>query len=304
MQKACRMVEKVAPTKASVLVLGESGTGKELIARAIHNSSDRRTRRFVAINCAAIPEQLLESELFGHEKGAFTGAVKQTLGKIEMAEGGTLFLDEIGDMPPALQAKLLRFLQDRVIERVGGRQEIAVDVRVVCATNRDLQALISAQQFRQDLFYRIAEVTIQLPPLRQRPGDAAVLAKVFLKRAADDNPRAPRGFTQEALVAIQRHDWPGNVRELENKVRSAAIMASGPQITADDLGFGENTGRFTLLNLKAVRTAAEKQAVQQALAVVDGNVSAAAELLGITRPTLYDLMQKFELREATDKSGT
>ena len=304
MQKVCRMAEKVAPTNASVLVLGESGTGKELIARAIHNLSDRRSRRFVAINCAAIPEQLLESELFGHEKGAFTGAVKQILGKVEMAEGGTLFLDEIGDMPLLLQAKLLRFLQDRVIERVGGRQEIPVDVRVVCATNQDLQAMIAAQRFRQDLFFRISEVTIKLPPLRERPGDAVVLANAFLKRAGADNPRAPRGFTQEALVAIQRHDWPGNVRELENKIRSAAIMASGTQINADDLGFGENTGRFTLLNLKAVRTAAEKQAVQQALAVVEGNISAAAELLGITRPTLYDLMQKFELREATDKPET
>jgi two-component system NtrC family response regulator len=297
MQKACRMVEKVAPTNASVLVLGESGTGKELIARAIHSRSERRSRRFVAINCAAIPEQLLESELFGYEKGAFTGAVKQTIGKVETAEGGTLFLDEIGDMPPALQAKLLRFLQDRVIERVGGRQEIPVDVRVVCATHQDLQAMIAAQRFRQDLFFRISEVTIRLPSLRERPGDAVVLAQTFLQRAAASQPRAPKSFSQDALVAIQRHDWPGNVRELENKVRSAVIMASGPQITAEDLGLSENTGRFMLLNLKAVRSSAEKQAVQQALAVVDGNVSAAAELLGITRPTLYDLMQKFELRE-------
>jgi two-component system NtrC family response regulator len=297
MQKACRMVEKVAPTNASVLVLGESGTGKELIARAIHSRSERRSRRFVAINCAAIPEQLLESELFGYEKGAFTGAVKQTIGKVETAEGGTLFLDEIGDMPVALQAKLLRFLQDRVIERVGGRQEIAVDVRVVCATNQDLQALIATQRFRQDLFFRISEVTIRLPALRERPGDAVVLAQTFLQRAAAGQPRAPKAFSSDALVAIQRHDWPGNVRELENKVRSAVIMASGPQITAEDLGLSENTGRFMLLNLKAVRSAAEKQAVQQALAVMDGNVSAAAELLGITRPTLYDLMQKFELRE-------
>ena len=304
MQKVCRMVEKVAPTTASVLVLGESGTGKELIARAIHDRSERRARRFVAINCAAIPEQLLESELFGYEKGAFTGAARQTLGKVETAEGGTLFLDEIGDMPLALQAKLLRFLQNRVIERVGGRQEIPVDVRVVCATHQDLQAMIGAQRFRQDLFFRISEVTIALPPLRERPGDAVVLANAFLKRAQPGNPRAPRSFTDEALVAIQRHDWPGNVRELENKVRSATIMASGAQITAEDLGFGENTGRFTLLNLKAVRTAAERQAVQQALAAVEGNVSAAAELLGITRPTLYDLMQKLELRDTSVQPGT
>jgi two-component system NtrC family response regulator len=300
MEKVCRMVEKVAPTTASVLVLGESGTGKELIARAIHNRSERRARRFVAINCAAIPEQLLESELFGYEKGAFTGAAKQTLGKIETAEGGTLFLDEIGDMPPSLQAKLLRFLQDRVVERVGGRQEIPVDVRVVCATNQDLQTMIAAQRFRQDLYFRISEVTIRLPPLRERTGDAVVLSQMILQRVSAGHPHAPRGFSPDALVAIQRHDWPGNVRELENKVRSAVIMASGPQITAEDLGLVENTGRFTMLNLKAVRAAAERQAVQQALAVVDGNVSAAAELLGIARPTLYDLMEKFQLRGAPE----
>jgi len=301
MQRVCRMVEKVAPTSVSVLILGESGTGKELIARAIHSRSDRKARRFVAINCAAIPEQLLESELFGYEKGAFTGAVKQTLGKVETAEGGTLFLDEIGDMPLALQAKLLRFLQDRTIERVGGRQEIPVDVRIVCATNQDLQSQIAAQKFRQDLFYRISEVTIQLPPLRDRPGDAVVLAQRFLQREVDARSRGARGFTDEALVAIQRHEWPGNVRELENKVRSAAIMASGPQITADDLGFGGNTGRFVMLNLKAIRSAAEKQAVQQALALTGGNISAAAELLGITRPTLYDLMEKCGIAAAASE---
>jgi two-component system NtrC family response regulator len=300
MQKVIRMIEKVAPTNASVLVLGESGTGKELVARAIHTRSDRRDRRFVAINCAAIPEQLLESELFGYEKGAFTGAVKQTLGKIEMAEGGTLFLDEIGDMPPALQAKLLRFLQDRVIERVGGRHEIQVDVRVVCATHQDLPALIATQRFRQDLFYRISEVTLMLPPLRARGGDSVVLANALLKRAAAQSPRVPRSFTDEALVAIQRHDWPGNVRELENKVRAAAIMASGPQITADDLGLSDNTGRFQMLNLKAVRNAAERQAVQQALAMTSGNLSASAELLGVTRPTLYDLLEKLGLKSARD----
>lgn len=300
MQKVIRMIEKVAPTNASVLILGESGTGKELVARAIHARSDRRNRRFVAINCAAIPEQLLESELFGYEKGAFTGAVKQTLGKVETAEGGTLFLDEIGDMPLSLQAKLLRFLQDRVIERLGGRDPIAVDVRVVCATNQDLGALIAAQKFRQDLFYRISEVTIPLPPLRRRAGDAVVLANAFLKRAAAENPKAPRSFTEEALVAIQRHDWPGNVRELENKVRAATIMAAGPQITADDLGLGAATGRFQMLNLKGVRTAAERQAVQQALSLTSGNLSAAAELLGVTRPTLYDLLEKLSLKPAED----
>lgn len=303
MQKVIRMIEKVAPTNASVLILGESGTGKELVARAIHARSDRCNRRFVAINCAAIPEQLLESELFGYEKGAFTGAVKQTLGKVETAEGGTLFLDEIGDMPLSLQAKLLRFLQDRVIERLGGRDPIAVDVRVVCATNQDLGALIAAQKFRQDLFYRISEVTIPLPPLRRRAGDAVVLANAFLKRAAAENPKAPRSFTEEALVAIQRHDWPGNVRELENKVRAATIMAAGPQITADDLGLGAATGRFQMLNLKGVRTAAERQAVQQALSLTSGNLSAAAELLGVTRPTLYDLLEKLSLKPAEDRQS-
>jgi two-component system NtrC family response regulator len=296
MQKVIRMVEKVAPTNASVLVLGESGTGKELVARAIHSRSDRRNRRFVAINCAAIPEQLLESELFGYEKGSFTGAVKQTLGKIETAEGGTLFLDEIGDMPLQLQAKLLRFLQDRIIERIGGRQPIAVDVRVVCATNQDLQSLISTQRFRQDLYYRISEITILLPPLRARSGDVVVLANAFLKRAAAENPRAPRSFTDEALVALGRHDWPGNVRELENKVRSATIMASGPQISAEDLGLGTNTGNFQMLNLKAVRVSAERQAVQQAISLTAGNLSAAAALLGVTRPTLYDLLDKLGLK--------
>jgi two-component system, NtrC family, response regulator len=294
MLKVIRMIEKVAPTSARVLILGESGTGKELVARSIHARSDRSAARFVAINCAAIPEQLLESELFGHEKGAFTGAVKQTLGKIETAQGGTLFLDEIGDMPLLLQAKLLRFLQDRVIERVGGRQEVPVDVRVLCATNQDLQELIATQRFRQDLYFRISEVTLTLPPLRARPG---VLAQSLLQAAVLDNPRAPRSFSEDALAAIQRHDWPGNVRELENKVRSAVIMASGPQICADDLDLGAGTGRFSLLNLKAVRSAAERQAVQQALAVASGNISTAAEMLGITRPTLYDLIGKFGLQE-------
>jgi two-component system, NtrC family, response regulator len=298
MQKVCRIVEKVAPSNVSVLLLGESGTGKELVARAIHARSDRNAKRFVAINCAAIPEQLLESELFGFEKGAFTGAVRQTAGKVEGAEGGTLFLDEIGDMPLSLQAKLLRFLQGRVIERVGGRQEIPVDVRVVCATNQDLATLITQQKFRQDLYYRISEVSLQLPPLRQRSGDAVVLAQAILRRLATQQPKAPRGFTEQALVAIRRHDWPGNVRELENKVKAASIMASGPLIDAEDLGLGDNTGQFAFLNLKAVRTQAERQAVLQALSQVSGNVSQAAELLGITRPTLYDLMEKYGCRDS------
>jgi two-component system, NtrC family, response regulator len=298
MQKVCRIIEKVAPSDVSVLLLGESGTGKELVARALHARSDRKARRFVAINCAAIPEQLLESELFGFEKGAFTGAARQTIGKVEGAEGGTLFLDEIGDMPLALQAKLLRFLQNRVIERLGGRQEIPVDVRVVCATNQDLTALIGSQRFRQDLYYRISEVTLPLPPLRQRPGDAVVLAQAFLRRLAAHHPKTPRGFTEEALVAIRRHEWPGNVRELENKVKAASVMSNGPLIGAEDLGLGDNTGRFAFLNLKAVRTQAERQAVLQALSQVSGNVSHAAELLGVTRPTLYDLMEKYGCRDS------
>jgi len=296
MLKVCRMVEKVATTSASVLVLGESGTGKELIARALHTHSDRAANRFVAINCAAIPEQLLESELFGYEKGAFTGAAKTTPGKIEMAEGGTLFLDEIGDMPLALQSKLLRFLQARVIERVGGRHEIPVDVRVVCATHQNLTALIDAKQFRQDLYYRISEVSLTLPPLRSRPSDAVVLARAILHRAAQELPRAPKSFTEDALKAIQSHAWPGNVRELENKVRSAAIMASGAQLTADDLGLASGAESVAVLNLKTVRTRAERQAVEQALAMTGGNVSHSAELLGVTRPTLYDLLDKLQIR--------
>jgi len=224
--------------------------------------------------------------------------VRQTAGKVEGAEGGTLFLDEIGDMPLSLQAKLLRFLQGRVIERVGGRQEIPVDVRVVCATNQDLASLITQQKFRQDLYYRISEVSLQLPPLRQRSGDAVVLAQAILRRLASQQPKAPRGFTEQALVAIRRHDWPGNVRELENKVKAASIMASGPLIDAEDLGLGDNTGQFAFLNLKAVRTQAERQAVLQALSQVSGNVSQAAELLGVTRPTLYDLMDKYGCRDS------
>ena len=293
MVRVCRMIEKVAPADVSVLILGESGTGKELIARAVHSQSGRKDSRFVAINCAAIPEALLESELFGHEKGAFTGAVKQTPGKIEVASGGTLFLDEIGDMPLQLQAKLLRFLQDRVIERVGGRQEIAVNVRVVCATNKDLQQLIAEQKFREDLFFRISEVTINVPPLRERRGGPTVLAHAMLRKHNGAQGRPKRGFTDDAIAALEAYRWPGNVRELENKVKSAVIMADGAMLTAEDLGL-KNAGEGTLLfNLKEVRTRAERQAVQQALTICDNNVSHAAELLGVSRPTLYDLMAKY-----------
>lgn len=294
----CRRVEKVAPAGVSVLVLGESGTGKELVARAVHSLSPRNKGKFIAINCAAIPEQLLESELFGYEKGAFTGAVKQTLGKVELADGGTLFLDEIGDMPLALQAKLLRFLQGRVIERIGGRQEIPVNVRVVCATNRDLSALIAAQQFRQDLFYRIAEVTVAIPPLRERAGSATVLAHSLLRKHAEAQNKARMSFSQDALAALEAYSWPGNVRELENKVKTALIMSEGPVITATDLGLSEAGAGKLMFNLREVRARAERQAITSALVLSDGNLSLAAELLGITRPTLYDLMSKLSIKVA------
>jgi two-component system, NtrC family, response regulator len=297
MYKVCRMIERVAPADVSVLILGESGTGKELIARAVHSQSGRKDSRFVAINCAAIPETLLESELFGHEKGAFTGAAKQTLGKIEVASGGTLFLDEIGDMPLQLQAKLLRFLQDRVIERVGGRQEIAVNVRVVCATNKDLQQLIREQKFREDLFFRISEVTIDVPPLRERHGGPTVLAHAMLRKFNGMQGRPKRGFTEEALAALEAHPWPGNVRELENKVKSAVIMSDGALLTAADLNLKPSLTGLPLLNLKEVRTRAERQAIQQALSISDNNVSRAAELLGVSRPTLYDLMSKYGITD-------
>ena len=299
MFKVCRMIEKVAPTDASVLILGESGTGKELVARALHSQSGRKGARFVAINCAAIPEQLLESELFGYEKGAFTGAAKTTLGKIETASGGTLFLDEIGDMPLALQAKLLRFLQDRVIERVGGRQEIPVDVRIVCATNRDLQQFIIEQKFRQDLYFRIGEVTINVPPLRDRVGGATVLAHAMLRKFSNVGGRPKRGFTEEATAALEAYAWPGNVRELENRVKTAMIMAETPMLTAEDLGLKESTDSALLFNLKEVRTRAERQAIRQAMSITEGNVSKSAELLGVSRPTLYDLMEKYGIRAPT-----
>jgi two-component system NtrC family response regulator len=300
MLKVCRMVEKVAPTDVSVLILGESGTGKELLAHAIHDLSLRKAGRFVAINCAAIPEHLLESELFGHEKGAFTGAIKQTLGKVEMAEGGTLFLDEIGDMPAPLQAKLLRFLQDRVIERLGGRQPIPVNVRVVCATNQDLQALIAEQRFRQDLYYRISAVTINVPPLRQRGSGVIVLAQAILQRVAAESATKLRGLNDDALAALQAYAWPGNVRELENKLRAAVIMAEGQLINAGDLGIAVNVTTPAHLNLAEVRLHAERQALIQALALAQNNVSRAAELLGVSRPTLYDLLERCEVRVNND----
>jgi len=291
MMKICRTIEKVAPADVSVLLTGESGTGKEVLARALHDLSGRRDAAFVAINCAAIPENLLESELFGHEKGAFTGAVKQTQGKIEIADGGTLFLDEIGDLPLPLQVKLLRFLQERVIERIGGRKSIAVDVRVVSATHQDLADMIGTGAFREDLFYRISELVIRIPPLRERANDPIVLARNFLNRLNKELGHSVRGFTDEALAALAAHAWPGNVRELENRLKRAIIMAEGKRITAADLELEGASDEAPDLNLKEVRERAEREALTRALAQVDGNVSQAAKLLGVSRPTLYDLMR-------------
>jgi two-component system NtrC family response regulator len=297
MLQACRTVEKVAPTDTTVLVLGESGTGKELLARSLHELSSRNEHRFMAINCAAIPENLLESELFGYEKGAFTGAAKQTPGKIETASGGTLFLDEIGDMPPSLQAKLLRFLQERVIERVGGRKEIPVDVRVLCATHKDLHELIRNNQFREDLYYRISEVTISIPSLREREGDALLLARVFLERISKQQGKKGCRFSQDAMAAIESYAWPGNVRELENRVKRAVIMAEHNQITARDLELGGNSpDELATFNLREIRDRCDRQAVARALNHVGGKVSQAADLLGISRPTMYDLLRKFNLK--------
>jgi len=296
MLRICRTIEKLAPTSATVLILGESGTGKELLARALHDLSPRRTERFVAINCAAIPETLLESELFGYEKGAFTGAAKQTLGKIETANGGSLFLDEIGDLPTALQAKLLRFLQERVIERIGGRQEIPVDVRIICATHQSLKTQIEQGKFREDLYYRLAEIVVEIPPLRARHGDAALLAHGFVRKFALEQRRGTMSLLPDAVEAIDAYPWPGNVRELENVVKRAVIMADTDSITAADIGIGPSNGDGSALNLRQVREQAEKNAVLRVLGRVNGNLSKAAELLGVSRPTLYDLMHRFGLK--------
>ncbi len=294
MLKVCRTVEKLAPADVSTLILGESGTGKEVLVKALHSLSNRSNNRLVAINCAAIPDTLLESELFGYEKGAFTGASKQTPGKIEAADKGILFLDEIGDLPLALQAKLLRFLQERVFERVGGRKEIPVDVRVVCATHMDLPALIKEGAFREDLYYRINETTIVVPPLREREGDAVVLARAFLEAFALEHKRPIKGFTQRALEMIDQYEWPGNVRELENRVKRAVIMADNAELSEIDLELQDLKVIPHPFNLREVRDAAEKQALSRALTYTAGNISRTAELLGVTRPTLYNLLKKFD----------
>ena len=299
-QKICHTIERVALTSVTVALLGDSGTGKEVLARGLHHLSPRAAERFVAINCAAIPENLLESELFGYEKGAFTGAARQTPGKIETAHKGTLFLDEIGDLPMALQAKLLRFLQERVIERLGGRQEIPVDVRVVCATHRDLKAQIQAGLFREDLYYRLAEIVVTIPPLRDREGDAVLLAHHFVRQFAQENGRGAIQLGEDAIAAIELYSWPGNVRELENCLKRAVIMADGNRITAEDLGLdtgSDDDEALEYLNLRRVRDVAERQAVVRVLARTNGNIARAAEVLGVSRPSLYDLMSRFGLKK-------
>lgn len=296
MLKACRTIEKIAPSDISTLLLGASGTGKELFAQAIHNLSNRSNKKLVAINCAAIPENLLESELFGYEKGAFTGAVKQTIGKFEMADGGTIFLDEIGDLPYELQAKLLRFLQERVIERVGGRKEIPIDARIICATHQNLAEHIKEGRFREDLFYRISEITINIPAVREREGDALLIAKAFLTRFNQEYGKSLRGFSPEAIQAIESYDWPGNVRELESKIKRAVIMTDGLLVESDDLDIGDTDSPDTPpLNLKQIREEAERKAILRALQHANQSISDTAKLLGITRPTLYSMFEKYDI---------
>jgi len=298
MLKVARTIERVASADVSVMLLGASGTGKELLARGIHDAGPRRSGNMIAINCAAIPENLLESELFGHEKGAFTGAVKATVGKVELAHGGTLFLDEVGDIPLPLQVKLLRFLQERVIERVGGRKAIPVDTRIVCATHRDLDAMIAAGSFREDLYYRLAEIVVRIPALAERPGDAVLLARHFVQSFASKlNPKV-KGLAPDALALIDAWGWPGNVRELENRIKRAVIMADGKLVTAADLDFTDKSGAVdaAYLNLRAAREAADRIAIRRALAQSEGNISTAAKLLGVSRPTLYDLLKQYDLQ--------
>ncbi len=297
MTRVARTIERVANTNVSVMLLGASGTGKELLAKGLHNASDRSRGAFVAINCAAIPENLLESELFGHEKGAFTGAVKTTEGKIEQANGGTLFLDEVGDIPLPLQVKLLRFLQERTIERIGGRTSIAVDTRIVCATHQNLEAMTADGRFREDLFYRLAEIVVKIPSLAERPGDPVLLAKAFLKRFAKEMNPQVTGFAADALAAIDAWQWPGNVRELENRIKRAVIMADGKLVGAEDLDLGNAEDEEAKpLNLKSAREQADRRVIRHALARSEGNISNTAKLLGISRPTLYDLLKQYDLQ--------
>jgi two-component system NtrC family response regulator len=296
MLKVARTIERVANTGVSVMLLGASGTGKELLARGLHSASNRADGAFVAINCAAIPENLLEAELFGYEKGAFTGAIKTTEGKIELAHGGTLFLDEVGDIPLPLQVKLLRFLQERVIERIGGRKAIPVDTRIVCATHQDLPEMIKAASFREDLYYRLAEIVVRIPSLAERAGDAALLAKHFLHLLAPGMNPQVKGLSQAALAAIDAWPWPGNVRELENRMKRAVIMADGKLLTPEDLDLENAEEGRRPVNLKAAREQADRRVIRHALARADNNISSAAKLLGISRPTLYDLLKQYELQ--------
>jgi len=295
MSRVLRNIEKMASTDVAVLLRGESGTGKELLARAVHKLSARAHEPFVPINCAAIPETLLESELFGYEKGAFTGAIKQAIGRIESADRGTLFLDEIGDVPLPMQVKLLRFLQDQVVERIGGRNPVQVDVRIVCATNQDLDLMMAEGRFREDLYYRLNEVTVQIPPLRERAGDAVTLASFFLSRFAAEYGRLVRGFSASALAALRDHPWPGNVRELENRVKRAVVMTDGPLLSAADLGLAATGEDTQSLTIRDARARAEREVLQLALVQAGSNLSKAAKLLGISRPTLYDLMQQHRI---------
>lgn len=296
MLKVCRIIEKVAPTDTTVLLIGESGTGKEVLANSLHSLSRRKDANFVAINCAAIPENLLESELFGYEKGAFTGAAKQTKGKLELADHGTLFLDEIGDLPLSLQSKLLRFLQERSLERLGGREKIQVDVRIISATHQDLQKMITEKTFRQDLYYRLSDLTINIPPLRDRKGDAALLARTFFEKHKSMLNNNLKGITQNALFAIGNHTWPGNVRELEAVIKRAVIMSDTPYIEDKDLGLDNMKINSNPINLREIREKAEKEAIRYALNITQDNISQAADILGVSRPTLYDLMKKYQLK--------
>ena len=298
MLKVAKTIERVASADVSVMLLGASGTGKELLARAVHEKSGRKGE-FIAINCAAIPETLLEAELFGYERGAFTGAVKSNVGKIEMAQGGTLFLDEVGDIPLPLQVKLLRFLQERVIERIGGRQPIAVDSRIVCATHQDLEAMIADGRFREDLYYRLAEIVVKIPTLGERNGDAVLLARHFVNRFGKELNTKVQSLSADAVAAIDAYGWPGNVRELENRIKRAVIMAEGKSVSADDLDLPGNASAAEeaelALNLRAARETADRRAIRQALSRTDNNISGAAKLLGISRPTLYDLIKQYQL---------
>jgi two-component system NtrC family response regulator len=298
------IIRKIAPSDVCVLIQGESGTGKELVAKALHSMSPRSEGPFFAINCGAIPENLLESELFGHEKGAFTGALIQVQGKVEYAHGGTLFLDEISELPLNLQVKLLRFLQEKTIQRVGGREEIYVDSRIIAATNTDIIAATQEGKFREDLYYRVGVITVKLPPLRERQGDVMLLANLFLQSFCERFGRKIRGFSLSALDVLKSYEWPGNVRELENRIQRAVIMAESSVVESGDLGFTDTltTTRPTplaaeIVTLREAKDKIEKELAVSAIARCAGNIAKAAELLGVSRPTLYDIIKKHNLSD-------